>query len=235
MALRSLIHKAMEINWHDFISPVVLSIRVAFFSSLIVFLLGIAVAASLAGKHFKGKSLLETLFILPLVLPPSVVGFLLLVCFGRKGWLGEWLQSWFHISIIFTWWGAVIAAVIVSFPLVYQTLKVGFASVDMEVMEAARCQGAGNWQVLRYILLPLSLRSLKSGYMLGFARSLGEFGATIMIAGNIPGRTQTIPTAIFGAVDAGHLSLAWAWSSAIVVISFLMLWVANLRLVSVER
>lgn len=216
-------------------APVLLSLRVAFTSSVFVFLLGIMISWMMLGNGFKGKSWLETFFILPLVLPPSVVGFLLLVWFGRKGWLGEWIEAWFHVSLIFTWWAAVVASVVVAFPLVYQTLKVGFASVDKDIIEAAKCQGAGNWQLLQRFLLPLSVRSLVTAYILGFARSLGEFGATIMIAGNIPGRTQTIPTAIFGAVDAGHLSVAWAWSAAIIIISFVMLWLANHKLDRVDR
>jgi molybdate transport system permease protein len=121
----------------------------------------------------------------------------------------------------------VIASVVVAFPLVYQTVRLGFAAIDGEIIEAARCQGAGEWQIFLYIRLPLAVKSLKAGYILGFARGLGEFGATIMIAGNIPGRTQTIPTAIYGAVDSGKLSLAWSWSGVIILISFLMLWSAS--------
>lgn len=106
-------------------------------------------------------------------------------------------------------------------------MKVGFGSVDKELLDAARSQGANNWQLLKLVVLPLSMRALASAYMLGFARGLGEFGTTIMIAGNIPGKTQTIPTAIYAAVDAGKMQQAWIWSISIVMISFLMLWLVN--------
>jgi molybdate transport system permease protein len=217
----------MEISWQEFNSPIWISLRVSLLSSVIVFVIGLWAAWSMANKTFKGKSLVETVFILPLVLPPSVVGFILLMLLGRKGWIGQTIEAWFGMSLIFSWWAAVIASVVVAFPLVYQTVKLGFISVDPEVLEAARCQGAGEWQVLRYIRIPLAIKSLQAGYILGFARGLGEFGATIMIAGNIPDRTQTIPTAIYGAVDAGNLSLAWAWSGVIILLSFFMLWLAG--------
>jgi molybdate transport system permease protein len=174
-------------------------------------------------RSFKGKTLLETAFMLPLVLPPTVVGFLLLVVLGRKSWLGRLIEWLFAAPIVFTWWAAVIAATVVAFPLVYQTMKVGFASVDRDLEDAGRSIGANEWQVFRYITLPLTFRSLISAYILGFARSLGEFGATLMIAGNIPGKTQTIPTAIYVAVDAGNAPMAWAWTGSMIVISFLML------------
>jgi molybdate transport system permease protein len=227
MALRKELTNQMGMNLQDFMAPVFISIRVALISSFFVFLLGTFASWRMVSKKFIGKSWLETLFMLPLVLPPSVVGFLLLICFGRNGWLGGWIEAWFHVSLIFTWWAAVVASVVVAFPLVYQTMKVGFSSVDKEIIDAAKTEGAGHWQIFRYFLIPLSIRSLKTAYILGFARSLGEFGATIMVAGNIPDRTQTIPTAIFGAVDAGHLPLAWAWSAAIIIISFMMLRLAN--------
>ncbi|MFC7679893.1 molybdate ABC transporter permease subunit [Paenibacillus sp. GCM10028914] len=210
-------------NWNDFWIPIKLSLQVSVLSSLIVILLGVAAAWWLSRKSFKGKTLLETAFMLPLVLPPTVVGFILLVMLGRKSWFGQWIEWLFDAPIIFTWWAAVIASVVVSFPIVYQTMKVGFSSVERDLEEAARSTGANEWQVFRYITLPLTYRSLVSAYILGFARGLGEFGATLMIAGNIPGKTQTIPTAIFVAVDAGNMTMAWAWTGAMIIISFLML------------
>lgn len=210
-------------NWNDFWIPIKLSLQVSVLSSLIVILLGVAAAWWLSRKSFKGKTLLETAFMLPLVLPPTVVGFILLVMLGRKSWFGQWIEWLFDAPIIFTWWAAVIASVVVAFPIVYQTMKVGFSSVERDLEEAARSTGANEWQVFRYITLPLTYRSLVSAYILGFARGLGEFGATLMIAGNIPGKTQTIPTAIFVAVDAGNMTMAWAWTGAMIIISFLML------------
>ncbi|UUZ82781.1 molybdate ABC transporter permease subunit [Paenibacillus sp. P26] len=165
----------------------------------------------------------DGLYAWPLVLPPTVVGFVLLVLLGRKSWMGQLIEWLFAAPVIFSWWVAVIASIVVAFPLVYQTMKVGFSSVDRDLEGAARSMGAGEWQVFRYITLPLTVRSLVSAYILGFARGLGEFGATLMIAGNIPGKTQTLPTAIYVAVDAGHTTMAWAWTGSMIVISFLML------------
>ncbi|MNI58342.1 Molybdenum transport system permease protein ModB [compost metagenome] len=116
-----------------------------------------------------------------------------------------------------------IASIIVAFPLVYQTMKVGFSSVDRELEDAGRSIGANEWQVFRYITFPLIYRSFMTAYILGFARALGEFGATLMLAGNIPGKTQTLPTAIYVAVDAGNMPMAWAWTGMMILISFLML------------
>lgn len=210
-------------NWNEFWLPIKLSLQVSVLSSLTVVLLGVAAAWWMSRKSFKGKTVLETAFMLPLVLPPTVVGFVLLVILGRKSWFGQWIEWLFDAPVIFTWWAAVIASVVVAFPLVYQTMKVGFSSVQRDIEEAARSNGANEWQVFRYITLPLTYRSLVTAYILGFARGLGEFGATLMIAGNIPGKTQTIPTAIFVAVDAGNTTMAWAWTASMIMISFIML------------
>jgi len=210
-------------NGDDFWPPIRLSLQVSLLASVLVLLLGIFVARWMHRSSFRGKALLETAFLLPLVLPPTVIGFLLLVLLGRRSWAGRFIEWLSGAPIVFTWWAAVVAAVVVAFPLVYQTMKVGFASVDRTLEEAGRSIGANEWQVFRYITLPLTYRSLLSAYILGFARSLGEFGATLMIAGNIPGRTQTVPTAIYVAVDSGNGAMAWAWTGAIVLVSFVML------------
>lgn len=218
------------IEWNEFFRPIVLSLKISLVASVIVFLLGTFAAKLMARARFRGKTAVETILLLPLVLPPTVVGFLLLVWLGRRSWIGqafEWLSGQ---PIIFSWGAAVIAAVTVAFPLVYKTAKVGFASVDAHLEDSARSMGASEWQVMRYISIPLSYRSLLSGFILGFARALGEFGATLMIAGNIPGRTQTVPTAIYVAVDSGNMSLAWWWTGSIIVISFAMLLFAGKKL-----
>lgn len=207
----------------NFWSPVILSLEVSIGATFIAFIAGILIAWRMSTAAFHGKSLLETLFLLPLVLPPSVVGFILLVLLGRKSWIGRAAETLFHISFVFRPLGAVVAAAVVSFPLIYQTLKTGFQSVDKDLKEAARSQGANEWQILWHFLLPLSLRSLRTGFILGFARALGEFGATMMVAGNIPGRTQTVPTAIYFAVDAGNMQLAWALTGITVLMSFVLL------------
>jgi len=210
-------------NWDEYWSPIKLSLQVALLSSIIVVLLGLSIAWWMSRKAFKGKTLLETAFMLPIVLPPTVVGFLLLVMLGRRSWIGRIIESIFNAPIVFSWWAAVVASVVVAFPLVYQTLKVGLSSVDRELEDSGRSIGASEWQVFRYITFPLILPSFITAFILGFARCLGEFGATLMIAGNIPGKTQTIPTAIYVAVDSGNMPMAWAWTCSIIIISFMML------------
>lgn len=217
----------IHLSGSDFWPPVLLSLKVSLLSSILVFAIGIAIAWRMTGRKFRGKTLLETVFLLPMVLPPTVVGFILLVLLGRRSWLGRIVEAVFDHSIVFSWGAAVIASVVVSFPLVYQSLKTGFLSVERELKDSARSMGANEWQVLRHITLPLSWRSLVSAYILGFARGLGEFGATLMLAGNIPGKTQTIPTAIYLAVDSGNMPLAWALTAATIAISFLMLLATN--------
>jgi molybdate transport system permease protein len=218
-----------DVTLDNFFAPIWLSVKVSLVSSLIVFVLGVWAAWGISRKRFPGKTLAETAIMLPLVLPPTVVGFLLLFFLGKRSWLGRAAEWWFHSPVVFTWWAAVIASVVVSFPLVYQTMKVGFVSIDKDLEHAARSSGANEWQVFLWITLPLASRSLVSAYILGFARGLGEFGATLMIAGNIPGRTQTVPTAIYTAVEAGHLTAAWWWAGSIVTVSFLMLLIAGRR------
>lgn len=219
----------MEINWTDFFAPVWLSVRISLITSVIVFLLATVAAKLMAGRRFPGHSLVETLLLLPLVLPPTVVGFMLLVILGRRSWIGKLYEQFTEQPILFTWGAAVIAAVVVAFPLVYRTVKAGFEGVEKDLEDAARAQGASELQVLRYVTLPLASRSLAAGYVLGFARGLGEFGATIMVAGNIPGRTQTVPTAIYVAVDGGNMTLAWMWVCSIIIISAVMLMFVNRR------
>lgn len=213
--------------WQDFAAPIALSLRVTMTSSVIVFVAALLAAWAFARRSFPAKTLVETVFLLPLVLPPTVVGFLLLVLLGRRSWFGRMAEAVFQAPIVFTWWAAVFASVVVAFPLVYQTMKIGFQSVDRSLEEAARTDGAGERQVLLRITLPLSARSLLAAYVLGFARSLGEFGATLMIAGNIPGRTETVPTAIYTAVESGRWAPAWWWTAAIVVLSFAVMLLAG--------
>lgn len=217
------------IDWSVFWPPVRLSLQVALLSSVIAVVVGVAVAWKMSRTTFRGKIFLETILMLPLVLPPTVVGFLLLVILGRRSLLGRWIEAIFSAPVIFSWWGAVIASVVVAFPLVYQTMKSGFNGVDRDLEDAGRSIGANEWQVFRYITLPLAGRALMTAFILGFARALGEFGATLMIAGNIPGKTQTVPTAIYVAVDSGNQTMAWAWTISIVIISFLMLLMTRQR------
>jgi molybdate transport system permease protein len=216
-------------TFQSFLDPILLSIKISVLASLLVLILGTTAAWWMTQKRFFGKTLIETLFMLPLVLPPTVVGFLLLVVLGRRSWIGRIAEWWFDRPIIFSWWAGVIAAIVVSFPLVYQTMKTGFSSIDPDYANAARSSGANEWQVLRWITLPLAARSLLTAYILGLARGLGEFGATLMIAGNIPGKTQTIPTAIYVAVESGSMTQAWWWTATMVVLSFTMMYLARTR------
>ncbi|USK75998.1 molybdate ABC transporter permease subunit [Peribacillus frigoritolerans] len=211
----------------DFWSPVRLSIQVAGLAGILVFILGIFLARMMAKKQFKGRVLLETAFLLPLVLPPSVVGFLLIVIFGKNGMPGQFIERVFDQPLMFTWWAAVIASTVVAFPLMYQSAKTGFEGIDEEIENAARVDGAGEWRLFLYVTLPLAGKSIVTGAILSSARALGEFGATLMFAGNIPGQTQTIPTAIYIAMDSGNMTLAWLWVAVIIVISFIMLFIVT--------
>lgn len=214
-------------NWSAFVAPIIVSLKITLLASVVVFILAFIAARWMSKAAFRGKLLLDVLFMLPLVLPPTVVGFILLYLLGKQGIVGRLLNDLFSFSVVFTWWGGVISAVVVAFPLVYQTLKAGFDGMDRDLEDVARSQGANEWQVLRYISMPLMYRLLLIGYMLGFARALGEFGATLMLAGNIPGRTQTIATAIYIAADSGKTWLALGWVIVMIVISMLLLLVVR--------
>ncbi|KAF0820985.1 MULTISPECIES: molybdate ABC transporter permease subunit [unclassified Cytobacillus] len=207
----------------DFWSPVLLSAEVAAVSGVLAIILGVIIGKSMANKRFKGKAIAETAFLLPLVLPPSVVGFLLIVIFGRNSFAGRFIELIFKQPIMFTWWAAVIASTVVAFPLMYQSAKTGFEAIDRDIENAARVDGANAFQLFTNITIPLSYKAIISGGILSFARALGEFGATLMFAGNIPGKTQTIPTAIYVAIDSGNMEMAWLWVACMIGISFIML------------
>lgn len=207
----------------DFWSPLRLSIEVATVASLIVLIIGLVAGRMMAVRRFRGKAIVETLFLLPLVLPPTVVGFLLIVIFGRNSPAGQAIEWVFQQPLIFTWWAAVIAAVVVAFPLMYQSAKTGFESIDEEIEHAGRVDGAGEWKLFTKIAIPLAWKAIIAGFILSFARALGEFGATLMFAGNIPGRTQTASTAIYLAIESGNMQMAWLWVASMVGISFVML------------
>ena len=207
----------------DFLDPILISLKVAIIASVLVTVLGTTVSRFMAGRTFRGKSIVDTLIMLPLVLPPSVVGFILLVIFGASSPVGHWIEAIFEHPLVFTWQAGVIAASVVAFPLMYQSAKVGFEAVDLDVEDAARVDGAGRWMVLWRVSIPLASNALISGIILSFARALGEFGATLMFAGNLPGKTQTLPTAIYVAIDSGQMTLAWAWVIVTIAISTIML------------
>ena len=200
------------------LSPALISFRAAIIATIITFFLGTIAARLMFGYHGKGKGLIDGILTAPLVLPPTVVGFLLLVLFGRYGPLGK-LLSTVNFSVIFTWYATVIAATVVAFPLMYKTALGAFKQIDTSLLACARTLGASEWTIFLRVMLPLAKPGLFSGTMLAFARSLGEFGATLMLAGSIPGRTQTIPVAIFFAAEGGRMDEAFAWVIVILVIS----------------
>lgn len=207
----------------DFWSPVKLSIEIALVSGILASILGLLFGKLMANKKFSGKALIETGFLLPLVLPPTVVGFLLIIIFGRNSPIGQLIEWLFKQPVIFTWWAAIIAATVVAFPLMYQSAVTGFETIDQDIEGAARMDGANEFKVFMFISIPLARGAILSGTILSFARALGEFGATLMFAGNIPGKTQTIPTAIYMALDSGNMELAWLWVVSIIAISLIML------------
>lgn len=188
---------------------------------------GVFFAFFLNKKKVWGKNIWETLLILPMILPPSVMGYLLLILFGKRGVIGSFLLENFGIQIVFTWGGAVIAAFIVALPLMYQNVKAGFLSVDPIYEQVARTLGSSEFKVFRTVTLPLAKPGIISGIILTFARALGEFGATLMIAGNIPNKTQTIPTAIYYAVESGNTEMANTLVLIMTVFSFLLIFVLN--------
>lgn len=200
------------------LSPAWISFRAAIISTIITFFLGIIAARLMFSYRGKGKGLIDSILTAPLVLPPTVVGFLLLLLFGRNGPFGNFFAS-LNFSIIFTWYATVIAATVVAFPLMYKTALGAFKQIDSSLLACARTLGASEWTIFWRVMLPLAKPGLFSGTMLAFARSLGEFGATLMLAGSIPGRTQTIPVAIFFAAEGGRMDVAFAWVVVILVIS----------------
>lgn len=209
------------------LEPVILSLKVASIATVFAFILGILFAYFLTKKRIPGKSVWETLIILPMVLPPSIVGYLLLKVFGKRGLIGAFLLDTFGIQIVFTWVACVIAACVVALPLMYQNAKAAFQSVDETYELAAHTLGSGEWKTFWTVLFPLARPGIISGITLTFARAMGEFGATLMLAGNIEGQTQTIPTAIYYAVATGKDEEANTLVVVITLFSFAMIFILN--------
>lgn len=196
------------------------SARMALASLVLVVPAGVALAWLLARKKWRGKVLVETLVSLPLVVPPVVTGLLLLQLFGRRGLIGGWLHQQFGLDIVFTWRAVVLALAVMSLPLFVLSVRAAFARVDVKFEQMARTLGAGEWRIFFTITLPLARRGVLAGTLLGFARALGEFGATITVAGNIPGRTTTLPLAIYQSIQIGDDAHAWALAGVSAVIAF---------------
>ena len=204
-----------------------LSIKVALLSLVIMFPSGLLVAWLLAKRTFPGKVLLNTLVMCPLVLPPIVSGYLLLILLGKNGMIGGFIYRTFGIEIVFSQWAVVIAVSIISFPLVVRGIMTGMEAVPVELENAARTLGASPIKVFFTITLPLAYRGIIGGTILGFSKSLGEFGATIMVAGNIPGKTQTMALAIFSGVHLGEDASVYRLVLISTVVAFLALWLTE--------
>lgn len=192
---------------HDAWIPLLLSLKVAGWATALDIVLGVAAAFGLARWRSPARDVVDSLLTLPLVLPPTVLGYYLLVLLGRHGVLGAWLDT-LGIQLVFTWQGAVIASMVVAFPLILKSARAAFEGVDPQLERAARTLGLGEAAVFFRVKLPLAARGILAGALLAFARALGEFGATLMLAGNLPGRTQTLSVAVYAAVQAGDDSTA---------------------------
>ena len=204
-----------------------LSIRVALFATLLNALLGIPLAYILARRAFRGRALVDLLVTLPLVLPPTVTGYYLIVLLGRRGWLGAPVYVWTGWSVAFTWYAAVIAATVMALPLLVRTARAAIESVDRELEKAAYTLGRSEWRTALEVTLPLAKNGIIAGLVLAFARALGEFGATLMLAGNIPGKTTTVPLAIYTAVQTGEMGEAVLLVVALTILSCAVLMVAG--------
>jgi molybdate transport system permease protein len=205
------------------IQAIVLSARVALTATLVSLPFGFAVAYLMVFTRMPGKAVFDGIVNLPLVMPPVVVGYLLLLLLGERGWLGALLKTW-DIRIVFTWWAAVIASVVVGFPLLVRSIRLGMEAIDEKLIQASSTLGARWYDTLLTVIVPLSVRSVLAGATLMFARSLGEFGATIIVAGNIPGVTQTIPLAIYDYTNTpGGDRMALALCLVSIALSFIVL------------
>lgn len=212
-----------QINWF----PLYLSFKVAAISTILSLIIGITVAIILAKKEFIGKELVASIFTLPIIFPPTVIGYFLLVVFGRYSFIGQAYKALTGSFLIFTWQGAVIAAFIVSVPFLIRTVRASIESINPDIEKAARTLGLSEYQILIKITLPLAWRGIIAGVTLAFAKALGEFGATLMIAGNIPDKTQTMSIAIYDAIQSGDTSLASLMAVILSITAMLSLLVIN--------
>ena len=201
-----------------------LTLKVAGIATTINMVFGVGIAYLFARKQFFGKDVMDTILTLPMVMPPTVLGYYLLVLIGKNGSIGHFLKEYFNINLIFTWQGAVIAAAIVSFPLVFKAARAAFESLEPQYEQAAKVLGVSNTAIFFRVTLPLAWRGILAGVLLSFARSAGEFGATLMVAGSIPGKTQTLSIAVYEAVQAGQDATAnfLVFLTSVVCISVLL-------------
>jgi molybdate transport system permease protein len=208
-------------------APLALSLKVAGWATLIALALGVALGWVVARSRLPGRSVLEAVCMLPLVLPPTVLGYGLLLLMGRRSALGAWLREHFDYTVIFHWHGAVIASALVALPLVLKGASSAFAQVDRTLEAASRTLGQGGWSTFVRVTLPLAWPGILAGTLLAFARAMGEFGASLMVAGSIPGQTQTASMAIYDAVQAGQDEVALLMAVAISAVSVAILLLSN--------
>lgn len=204
-----------------------LSLQVAAVSTALIMLTGIPVAYFLARRDFRGKELLDVLCTLPLVLPPTVTGYYLILLFGRNGFIGRFIYEWTGWSIMFTWYAAVLASFIVALPLMIKTTRAAIESVDKNLINASYTLGHSEFDTALKVILPLAKRGIVAGTVLSFARAMGEFGATLMLAGNLPGRTDTMPIAIYSLAGSGEWSQAHLMVALMTLMSGVFLYIAN--------
>lgn len=207
------------------LSPLLITLETAGAATVVTFFIGIGLALAVARMR-RLQGLADAIITLPMVLPPTVVGFFLLMLFGRRSTIGQFLLQ-FDITLVFTWKATVIAAVVVSLPLMYRTARGAFEQIDANIINAARTLGVSEWRIFWRVLVPNARAGILAGLVLSFTRALGEFGATIMFAGNIPGVTQTMSTAIYAAVQANDYDLAFNWAIVIVLFSLFFVVLMN--------
>lgn len=205
-----------------------LSLQVAFLATTMIVFVGVALAYLLALKNFRGKEMLDMFLTLPLVLPPTVTGFFLVVIFGRNGYLGRPLYELTGWSVMFTWQAAVLASFVVALPLMIKTARAALESVDRNLINASYTLGHSKFETALRVILPLAKRGIIAGAVLSFARAMGEFGATLMLAGNIPGRTDTMPIAIYSMASSGEWARSGAMVAFFTAVSGTFLYIANL-------
>ena len=214
-------------------SPLSLSLKIAFFAVPIVFFAGTLLGWFAAGVKTSFVNIIDILLTLPLILPPTVTGFALLWIFGTKSFIGRSLQQ-MGLNMIFTWQAAVLAATIAAIPLMYRSAKAAFEQIDGNLIAAARTLGMSELKILLVIQVPLAKPGLKSGLILAFARGLGEFGATVMISGSIPGKTRTLPIAVYDAVQQGDWHQAMIWSAMLFLLSISLILISNRKTAEVK-
>ncbi|MCY1590225.1 molybdate ABC transporter permease subunit [Staphylococcus pettenkoferi] len=214
-------------------TPFWISIKVALISTVIVTIIGVLISKWLYERKGIIARILESMIVLPIVLPPTVMGFILLIIFSPHSVVGRFFSNVLHIPVVFTMTGAVIASVIVSFPLMYQHTVQGFRGIDSKMLNTARTMGASERKIFYRLIVPLSKRSILSGIMMSFARAIGEFGATLMVAGYIPNKTNTLPLEIYFLVEQGKENQAWLW--VLVLVAFAIVVISTINLLNRDR